>query len=403
MKTSEAVQNIFSVVLNPQIKMSFNAIVQKAAKCIKVSQKVGTEDNPRFIAFTAPSSICSEKVRAVLGFKRVSYLNHSVDLMTTENYHPDYCQMRALGYTGNDLVGTTEWTGSTSTATFGFDPLVVPTLVDTKERRVIVDSAKIIKYIDYELPEPALFNDTHLTLIEKHVTLVDDTPHAGLLYGGDPDKDFLPEVLKAALFGSPSIHDLQEQSLAKWLDNKDLPSSLRHFYEAKLRKCINVGQVVQKDPDRLRQGIAKTKRILLVLDTDLEHSKGPWICDDTFTMADLVWHVSLLRFLTFGCSYLTEAMPRVEAYRDRLLSHPLLKAATYTWPGFIPSPHLTALLKKEGSFVLAERNRALVVLLGLGGGLLLGIKELIKYLFDGWHGGVSLGIFILIFTYTFEL
>ena len=381
--------------------MSFDEIVQKAAKCIKVSQKVGTEENPRFIAFTAPSSICSEKVRAVLGFKRLSYINNSVDLMTMENYHPDYCQMRALGYTGDDLVGTAEWTGSTSMAAFGFDPLVVPTLVDTKEKRVVVDSARIIKYIDDEFPEPPLFNDTHLTLIEKHVTLVDDTPHAGLLYGGDPDKDFLPEVLKAALFGSPSMHDLQEQSLVKWLNNKDLPSSLRHFYEAKLRKCINVGQVVQKDHNRLRQGIVEIKRILSVLDADLEHSKGPWLCDDTFTMADLVWHVSLLRFLTFGCSYLTETMPRVEAYRDRLLSHPLLKAATYTWPGFIPSPHLTALLEKEGSFVLAERNRALVVLLGLSGGLLLGLKELIKYLFDGWHGGVSLGILILIFTYSF--
>ena len=120
-------------------------------------------------------------------------------------------------------------------------------------------------------------------------------------------------------------------------------------------------------------------------------------------MADLVWHVSLLRFLTFGCSYLTETMPRVEAYRDRLLSHPLLKAATYTWPGFIPSPHLTALLKKEGSFVLAERNRALVVLLGLSGGLFLGLKELIKYLFEGWHGGVIWGILILIFSYSFKL
>ena len=43
---------------------------------------------------------------------------------------------------------------------------------------------------------------SHTKLIEKHVDLVDDTPHAGILYGGDPDNDFLAPILKYALFGN---------------------------------------------------------------------------------------------------------------------------------------------------------------------------------------------------------
>ena len=107
--------------------MSFEEIVENAKKCIKVSRNIGTDSNPRFIAFTAPSSICSEKVRCVLAIKGVPYIHYDVDLFSLENYQPAYVQMRALGWTGRSLIGEKEWTGSTSTTSAGFDPLVVPT------------------------------------------------------------------------------------------------------------------------------------------------------------------------------------------------------------------------------------------------------------------------------------
>ena len=378
--------------------MSFENIVENATKCIKATQHIGKDTNPRFLAFTAPSSICSEKVRGALALKGVSYTHYSVDLFSLENYKPAYVQMRALGWTeGEPLIGGHDWNGSTAVSAMGFDPLVVPTLVDTKEKRVVVDSKRILEYIEEAVQEPSLYNDAYTKLIEKHVSLVDDTPHAGILYGGDPDKDFFPPTLKFAIFG---VQPLQKKALTKWLSNKDLPGNLKYFYEAKLKKCTQVGRIVQSDPDTLRQGIAKTKRILSDLDKDLAKSTGPWICNDVFTMADLVWHVSLLRLLTFGCDYLTKSMPRVESYRDRLLSHSVLKSATYTWPGFIPSPHLTNLLRKEGGMALVERNRALIVLMGFSGGIFLGTKEFFKYLIDGWHGGVSLCVLLAALAYT---
>ena len=67
-----------------------------------------------------------------------------------------------------------------------------------------------------------------------------------------------------------------------------------------------------------------------------------------------------------------------------VFSHPILKEATYTWPGFIPSPYLTPLLQKEASLIKVERNRLLVVLTGfVGGGVRLGAWELVKYLTTG--------------------
>ena len=79
--------------------------------------------------------------------------------------------------------------------------------------------------------------------------------------------------------------------------DKSLPASIAHFYEAKLKKCKNVGHIIQNDQEKLRKGIQETRRILDELDRDLEKSKGTWICDNCFTMAELVWHVSLLRFV----------------------------------------------------------------------------------------------------------
>jgi hypothetical protein len=59
-----------------------------------------------------------------------------------ENYKPDYVRMRLLGKPeGKALVGTDDHD------TKGFDPAVVPTLIDLKTKRVVADSVNICKYI----------------------------------------------------------------------------------------------------------------------------------------------------------------------------------------------------------------------------------------------------------------
>ena len=108
----------------------FDSIVADARNCMKNKRVVGSDPRPRFESFHAPSSICSEKVRCVLHFKGVDFVSHDVDLVVAENYQPEYVAMRSLGREGRALVGQHDWTGSTSGDSMGFDPLVVPTLVD---------------------------------------------------------------------------------------------------------------------------------------------------------------------------------------------------------------------------------------------------------------------------------
>ena len=61
----------------------------------------------------------------------------------------------------------------------GFDPLVVPTLVDNLKKKVIADSKTIMNYLEQEVPTPSLYPEDCIEMVEKHVKIVDDTPHAG--------------------------------------------------------------------------------------------------------------------------------------------------------------------------------------------------------------------------------
>ena len=64
-----------------------------------------------------------------------------------------------------------------------------------------------------------------------------------------------------------------------------------------------------------------------------------------------------------------------------------MKTATYKWPGFFPSPNLTPLLREEVSLMAAEMNQVRVVMISyVGGGVVAGTTELVKYLFNGVVG-----------------
>ena len=92
-------------------KNNFDKIVSDCRKCIKNKRVIGNNPNPRFESYHAPSSICSEKVRSVLFFKGLDFISYDVDLISEENYKPEYVAMRNLGRDNRPLIGQHDWTG----------------------------------------------------------------------------------------------------------------------------------------------------------------------------------------------------------------------------------------------------------------------------------------------------
>ena len=80
---------------------------------------------------------------------------------------------------------------------------------------------------------------------------------------------------------------------------------------------------------------------------------------------------------------------------ERILGHQTMKMATYTWPGYLPSPNLTALLNNEVSLLAAEKNQIKLVLLSfIGGGVSLGTSELMKYIFNGMAARTGVAVLL---------
>ena len=116
---------------------------------------------------------------------------------------------------------------------------------------------------------------------------------------------------------------------------------------------------------------------------------------------------------------------QVSAYMERSFGHPLLKSATYTWPGYLPSPYLTSLLRREvgqccarqipwtarclnnnkillkAGLVAAEKNQVAVVLVSMVCGPGLGVWELGRYLIRSSFFSCFLSFFVILFTQPF--
>jgi len=310
-------------------------------KDLKVKCQVinGNDMEPRFDLFHFEWSICSWKTRCVMMEKGIPWRSWLFDPPNAHgNYHPAYVRLRSLGHPGGALVGEV-FTGSTSAESQGFDPLVVPTLIDRQKRKVVVDSKVICEYIEKEIPSPALMPTAHIELIKKHMALVDETPHMGMLYGLHLSEmiQHNPDKLVVAFAGVISnSHAGQLKSIEAHLADSTLPTDLRPFYEAKKKKTglamSRIGKGATKE--MYQEMLTKVASILDELETDLKKTGGPFICGKDCTMADLVWHSSLLRFYELGFDILfsKDKLPKVYEYAMLNLRRESFCKATYLWP-----------------------------------------------------------------------
>ncbi|CAK9118708.1 unnamed protein product [Durusdinium trenchii] len=342
-------------------------------KDLKVKCEVinGNGSEPRFDLFHFEWSICSWKTRIVLMEKGVPWRSWTLDPRAHSNYAPAYVRLRSLGTTSSTKLVGEVYNGSTSSESQGFDPLVVPTLVDRQERRVVVDSKAICEYVDQVVPKVCLIPPEHAVLIRKHLALVDETPHQGILYGlhladvvaerKDPLVVAFAGVISNAQAGQ--LKSLQAR-LAE-----DLAPELRKLYEAKKKKTELAKSAVGKLSglkETYRAMLAKVDAMLLELEADLRKTGGPYVCGTTCTMADLVWHCSLLRLYELGFEdhYAQEKLPRVHEYAHRILRRDTFARATYLWPYKPVTRNLKLLMSEQMPLQAFFLNLMSKILLG---------------------------------------
>jgi len=329
----------------------------------------------RFCLFHAVSTMSGEVVRYMLAEKGIPYMSCIMSFEKNDNYIPAYPMMRNLsGMAEGGLVGQHEWTGSSGTGTSGFDPLVVPTLIDMDKKRVLANTKLIVEYLEAEVAEPILAPEAFKEEIDRHAMTVDETPHPALLYAGLMDQSKEGPLWLKVVF-SEGLPAIQQASLNSWLAKPEVRDSevLRPLYEAKVKKLTSVRSQLEDLENTRARAIADTKRILLSFEEDLKRSGGPFACGADFTAADVWWGVSLYRIKFLGLGHWFPAA--VDEYCERMLARPALQKATYLWPGCWKSKPLFPYYRREGIMQLAKARLELVALNTLTRGLAKGCAE----------------------------
>lgn len=299
---------------------------------------------PRYEAYHASLSLCSHKVRTVLAEKQQPYKSHSMNIMPSgkfvpHNYRPAYVRLRLQAARQRALVSG--YSGASAVTVEGVDPLVVPTLIDHGEGKIIIDSRAICEHV-------ATSTDTGTNLIpddleadiDRMTNLVDTLPHVALLYGAHPETDNRPKGLISGITG---IHAKKIKAVETVLDQLPADSTLRPAYEAKIAKeSAAAGFVI--DGDSMRAAHEAGRRHVADLEAQLKQSNGPWVFGDRFTLADIQWTVSIFRLMWLGHGKWWapgSGNDRVADYYARATARPSFRSAVVEWKyAYSPSPYI---------------------------------------------------------------
>ncbi len=289
-------------------------------------------------------------MRAVLAEKAIPYTSHELVIVASkgiysdefkpaENYRPRYVRLRIHGGKQLGKAYADKHTGSSSVDTEGFDPCVVPLLIDHQEGRVVVDSKLICEHLDNAVEGPIKLIPEGAqagAAVMKQVEIVDQTPHPAILYGFHPDDDRRPDFIKAVM---ADVHDVKCSSLQKFLDENRDDEELVAAYRSKIAK-ERAGKALAFDADRQRAIRTRAQSIVDDLDAQLEATAAPWLCGADYTLADAVWGISLYRMHWLGLAPLWADKPRVKEYAALVYKRPSVWEQVINFPTPMPpSPH----------------------------------------------------------------
>ncbi|QET01818.1 glutathione S-transferase family protein [Cupriavidus pauculus] len=285
---------------------------------------------PRFELFHAASSLCSQKVRTVLAEKALPYRSNDMMILSAiqgdrivpaEHYSPAYVRLRlhAGREIGKPFVD--RYTGRTSVETEGFDPCVVPLLIDYEAGRVIADSLRICSYLDGLSPAPVrLIPDDGAArdAVMRQAGIVDRIPNGALLYGFHPDADRRPAALRAVM---ETVYDAKILALEAMIDANADDAGLADAYRAKILKERG-GKAVSHDARFQRQTREHVAALLRDLECTLPSAGAPWVTGANFSLADVFWGVNLTRLAYLGLASMWNDLPLVARYVEALVRRP---------------------------------------------------------------------------------
>lgn len=297
------------------------------------SIKLINTDTPDLELYHFGFSICSHKVRATLHELGAGWRSLELDPGKNQNYKADYVRLRLTSDAAESSPFSTGWSGGSAVAESGFDPLVVPTLVDLRENRVIADSLEICLYLarsmrdSYDLLPEDIEQDV-LAELDK----VDQKPHVALLYGANPHRDGRSLIFRKVF---KSEHERKAAAAREEADKvKGQDARLDAAYDAKIKKEL-AGSSFVASTDKMVAAIKRTDQLIEEFAGTLEASGGPWVFGDRFTMADVFWGASLLRLEFLGYSWLYRSdpvRPSVAEYADRVFARPSISQMIAKWP-----------------------------------------------------------------------
>ncbi len=226
-------------------------------------------------------STCSKKVRMCLYEKGLDWKSHVLNLQKFEQHDPDYLKLNPKG--------------------------VVPTLVDDGE--VIVESSRIIEYIDARFPEPPLSPDSDLARarMAKWIDWSDAVGY-GAVYVPTWDK-----------LSRPVAQTLSDERLAEVLDQ--VPTEERRDrWRAVAREGFSEAEFAE----------AHAKMISTLETMEAELADGPWLAGAAFSLADIAMIPFIERILDLRPELDdAETYPRLSVWFKEIKARPSFEQAFF--------------------------------------------------------------------------
>jgi 2,5-dichlorohydroquinone reductive dechlorinase len=298
-------------------------------------------DGPRLELFHFVMSVCSQKSRAALFEAGVEFASNELIIMppVNENYNAAYVELRMASQQAQSTPLVGSYSGATDVAHEGFDPLVVPTLVDHESAQIVADSREIAFYAN-KLSKDRLIPQDLKQLVEQEVGIVDSLPHAGLFYGANPDGDTRPMPIQQ---GMKDAHIRKIEQVEKHMAALPEGSPLKNAYAHKIMK-EQAGRAFISNPENMRGIILSAKAKVEALEDRLADKGTQWVAGDRFTLADIFWGVSLFRLLYLGYDWIWTDLPNVTDFAERAYKRKSIIDGAICWPGHPPGENIARFL-----------------------------------------------------------